>query len=50
MVAITSLTGRLDVVLAIMVAMLVGSVAVAFWYSYRVWRDDPDKRTMTGGV
>ena len=37
-------------VLGVMLVMLVGSVVGGFWYSYRVWKDDPDKRTMVGGA
>ena len=46
---ITALTGRMELVLGVMLVMLVASVVGGFWYSYRVWKDDPDKRTMVGG-
>ena len=47
---ITSLTGQMVLVLGVMLVMLVLSVVGGFWYSYRVWKDDPDKRSMVGGA
>jgi uncharacterized membrane protein len=51
LMVVTSLTGRLELVLGVMTVMLIGSVLIGFVYSYRVWKDDPDRRTsVTGGT
>lgn len=39
-----ALTGQLPLVLAVMVGMLVVTTIGGFWYSYREWRADPDRR------
>jgi uncharacterized membrane protein len=44
-----SITGRMEIVLGAMVAMLLGTVAIGYWYSYRVWKADPDRRPTGGG-
>ena len=44
-----ALTGRLPLVLAVMIGMLVVTIVGGFWYSYREWRADPDRRP-TGGA
>ena len=41
--AVTALTGQLQLVFAVMLAMLAGTLVVGTWYSFRVWRDDPDR-------
>jgi uncharacterized membrane protein len=45
LMVVTSLTGRLELVLGVMLVMLTASVIGGFVYSYKVWKDDPDKRT-----
>lgn len=44
LVALT-VTGNVELLVAVMVAWIVVILAAAFWYSYRVWKADPDKRT-----
>ena len=44
LVALT-LTGNVELIVAVMVAWIVVILVAAFWYSYRVWKGDPDKRT-----
>ena len=44
LVALT-LTGNVELIVAVMVAWIVVILVAAFWYSYRVWKADPDKRT-----
>ena len=39
-----SFTGQLALVIGVMLVMILGSVVGGFIYSYRVWRDDPDRR------
>ena len=48
LVALT-LTGNVELVVAVMVAWIVVILVVAFWYSYRVWKTDPDKRMFGPG-
>jgi uncharacterized membrane protein len=45
---VLSLTGLLPLVIAVMIAFIVVTLAVALVYSYRVWASDPDRRP-TGG-
>ena len=40
-----SFTGRLALVIGVMLVMLLASVVGGFIYSYRVWKGDPDRRT-----
>lgn len=39
-----SFTGQLTLVIGVMLVMILGSVVGGFIYSYRVWKDDPDRR------
>jgi uncharacterized membrane protein len=48
LVALT-LTGNVELIVWVMVAWIVVILVVAFWYSYRVWKADPDKRTIGAG-
>jgi uncharacterized membrane protein len=45
---LTALTGLLALVMVVMVAMLAGTLVIGFWYSYRVWQADPDRRPVEG--
>lgn len=45
---VLSLLGRLELVIGVMLAGILGVLVLAFWYSYRVWREDPDKRPSGG--
>lgn len=47
---VLSLVGRLELVIGVMLGGIVAVLVVGFWYSYRVWRDDPDKRPSGGAV
>jgi uncharacterized membrane protein len=47
-IVVLSLTGQLLLVLSVMVAFIVVTLAVALVYSYRVWATDPDRRPMGG--
>jgi uncharacterized membrane protein len=49
LMVVASLTGNAIVVLGLMTVMLIGSIVVGFIYSYRVWKDDPDKKTSIVG-
>ncbi len=40
----SAFTGLLPLVLAVMIVMLVVTTIGGFWYSYREWRADPDRR------
>jgi uncharacterized membrane protein len=44
-----ALTGQLVIVMGVMLVMLVVILAGGTWYSYRVWRTDPERRP-TGGA
>ena len=46
---VASLTGNAYLVLGLMTVLLIGSIVVGFVYSYKVWKDDPDKRTSVVG-
>lgn len=47
---VLALTGRLEIVIGFMLAAIAVILVGGFWYSYRVWRDDPDRRgTPTAG-
>lgn len=45
----TALTGQLVVVMGVMLVMLAVILVGGTWYSYRVWRTDPERRP-TGGA
>ena len=45
---VLSLTGRMEIVMGAMLVMLLGTVGFGYWYSYREWKADPDRRA-TGG-
>jgi uncharacterized membrane protein len=42
--ALVALTGQLALVVAVMAVLLVAVLAGGTWYSYRAWREDPDRR------
>ena len=46
---VASITGNGWVVLGLVTVMLIGSIVVGFVYSYKVWKDDPDKKTSVVG-
>jgi uncharacterized membrane protein len=43
---LSSLLGRTDVLVAVILVFAIGSMALAFVYSYRVWRTDPNRRSL----
>lgn len=47
---LVSLAGRPEVLVAVILVSAIGSLAVAYIYSYQVWKSDPDKRSMGGGA
>jgi len=49
LMVVVSFTNQAILVLGLMTVMLIGSVIVGFVYSYKVWKDDPDKRTSVVG-
>ena len=46
---VVSITGRMEFVVAVMLTSIALILVVALWYSYRVWKADPDKRGMGAG-
>lgn len=47
---LVSLAGQPEILVAILLAFVIGTLAVAFVYSYLVWRGDPDKHSIGGGA
>lgn len=47
--AILSVTGEMTLLLMAMVAFIVVAMVIAFGYSYRVWKADPDRRPIGDG-
>jgi uncharacterized membrane protein len=45
---LSSLLGRTDVLVAVILVFAIGSMVLAFVYSYRVWRTDPNRRSLGG--
>ena len=45
---LTSLLGRTDVLVAVILVFVIGSMVLAFGYSYSVWRGDPSRRSLGG--
>ncbi len=45
---LVSLLGQTQLLVAVLLAFVVGTLVLAFVYSYLVWRSDPDKRTLGG--
>jgi uncharacterized membrane protein len=50
LMVVTALTGRLPVVMAVMVVMLVVTLVLGTWASYREWQADPARRPFGGGA
>ncbi len=48
-ILLSSLLGRTVLLLAVILVFSIGSVAVALVYSYRVWKSDPNRRSVGGG-
>lgn len=44
LVAASSLTGQLAMMLGVMLVMITVTLVVGTWYSYREWQADPDRR------
>ena len=47
-VLLLAFTGEMTLVIGVMLAFVVVVLVVAFGYSYRVWRSDPDRRSTNG--
>ena len=45
---LSSLLGRTDVLVAVILVFVIGSMVLAFGYSYSVWRGDPSRRSLGG--
>ena len=45
---LVSQLGRTDLQVGVILLFALGSLSVAFVYSYLVWKSDPDKRTIGG--
>jgi uncharacterized membrane protein len=45
---LVSLLGQTQLLVVVLLAFVVGTLVLAFVYSYLVWRSDPDKRTLGG--
>jgi len=45
---LSSLLGRTDVLVAVILVFVIGSMVLAFGYSYSVWRSDPRRRSLGG--
>jgi uncharacterized membrane protein len=45
---LSSLLGRTDVLVAVILVFVIGSTVLAFGYSYSVWRSDPRRRSLGG--
>lgn len=48
LIFLSSLLGRSELLVAMILAVALGSVVVSFVYSYRVWKTDPNRRSMGG--
>lgn len=46
---VLALVAEMAVVMGGLLVMLLGTVGFGYWYSYRVWKTDPDRRA-TGGA
>ena len=44
LVILASLTGQMVVVMAVLLAGIAIILVAGYWYSYQVWKDDPDRR------
>jgi uncharacterized membrane protein len=49
LLVVVSIPGRMELVLAVMLASIALILVIAFGYSYRVWKTDPDKRGFGAG-
>ena len=49
LMVLASLIGSTTLVVALIIGFTVAVLVVAVGYSYRVWRDDPDRRAIGGG-
>ena len=45
---VSSLLGRAELLVVVILGIVIGSLVLAFVYSYRVWRSDPNRRTLGG--
>ena len=45
---LSSLLGRAELLVVVILAFVIGSLVLAFVYSYRVWRSDPNRRSLGG--
>jgi len=47
-VFLSSLLGRSELLVIVILGFVIGSLVLAFAYSYQVWRSDPDRRSLGG--
>lgn len=47
---VLTLTGRMELIIGFMLVALIVIVVGGFWYSYQVWKTDPDKRPTAGAA
>jgi len=45
---VSSLLGRAELLVVVILGIVIGSLVLAFVYSYQVWRSDPNRRSLGG--